>query len=89
MDNELALVLKHLGLLCCPITIGYPLPSNDSEHMALLGGCWSIWSKKFFYLPQFVLNVFRSDVYRGTFTMHWPAFYSNSLKKFGEPSRRK
>ncbi|EIE86227.1 hypothetical protein RO3G_10938 [Rhizopus delemar RA 99-880] len=47
-----------------------------------------IWPKKFFYLPQFVLNVFRSDIYRGTFTMHWPAFYSNSPKKLSEPSRR-
>ncbi|EIE88971.1 hypothetical protein RO3G_13682 [Rhizopus delemar RA 99-880] len=53
-------------------------------------GCPLItWPKKFFYLPQFVLNVFRSNVYRDTFIMHWPAFYSNSLKKFGEPSRRK
>ncbi|EIE91563.1 hypothetical protein RO3G_16274 [Rhizopus delemar RA 99-880] len=63
MDNKLTLALKHLGLLCCPIAIGCPLSSSDSEHMVLLGGCWIIWLKKFFYLPQFVLNVFKSDVY--------------------------
>ncbi|EIE77865.1 hypothetical protein RO3G_02569 [Rhizopus delemar RA 99-880] len=89
MDNKLAVALKHLGLLSCAITIGCPLSSSDAEHMVILGGGWIIWLKKFFYLPQFVLNVFRSDVYRGTFTMHWPAFYSNSLKKFGEPFRKK
>ncbi|EIE77646.1 hypothetical protein RO3G_02350 [Rhizopus delemar RA 99-880] len=63
MDNKLALALKHLGLLCCAITTGSSLPSSDSEeHMVILGGCWIIWPKKFFYLPQFVLNVFRSQV---------------------------
>ncbi|EIE86636.1 hypothetical protein RO3G_11347 [Rhizopus delemar RA 99-880] len=63
MDNKSALALKHLKLLCYPITIGCPLPSSDSEHMVLLGGFWIIWLKKFFYLPQPVLNVFRSGVY--------------------------
>ncbi|EIE87586.1 hypothetical protein RO3G_12297 [Rhizopus delemar RA 99-880] len=89
MDNKLALALKHLELLSRAITISCPLSPSDSGHMVFLGGCWIIWLKKFFYLPQFVLNIFRSDVYRGTFTMHWPVFYSNSLKKLGEPSRRK
>ncbi|EIE79927.1 hypothetical protein RO3G_04635 [Rhizopus delemar RA 99-880] len=56
MDNKLVLALKHSGLLCCS------LPSSNSEHMVLLGGCWIIWPKKFFYLPQFALNVFRSDI---------------------------
>ncbi|EIE78044.1 hypothetical protein RO3G_02748 [Rhizopus delemar RA 99-880] len=63
MDNKLALGLKRLGLLSCAITIGCPLPSSDLEHTVLLGGFWIIWLKKLFYLPQFVLNVFRSDVY--------------------------
>ncbi|EIE77750.1 hypothetical protein RO3G_02454 [Rhizopus delemar RA 99-880] len=63
MDNKFALASKHSGLLSCAITIGCPLPSSDSEeHMILLGGCWIIWFKKFFYLSQFVLNVFRSQV---------------------------
>ncbi|EIE78981.1 hypothetical protein RO3G_03686 [Rhizopus delemar RA 99-880] len=74
MDNKLALALKHLGRLSCAITIGCSL---------------IIWFKNFFYIPQFVLDVFRSDVYQGIFTMYWPVFYSNSLEKFDEPSRGK